>query len=114
VEEFLACGLWPFSENFGFHVERKGSPLSKVMAPMPQVNPVIGAQDLGAAFEARIANAANLLVGNYNITEHNICKGLHIFELAGVLCQPRPEPIVCKCKSAGTVPALAPKRATEK
>jgi hypothetical protein len=71
VEEFLACGLWPLSENFGFHVERKESPLSKVMVSMPQVNPVIGVQESGAAFEARILNAVNLLVGNYNITEHN-------------------------------------------
>jgi hypothetical protein len=71
VEEFLACGLWPLGENFGFHVERKESPLSKVMVSMPQVNPVIGVQESGAAFEARILNAVNLLVGNYNITEHN-------------------------------------------
>jgi hypothetical protein len=34
VEEFLACGLWPLSEKIGFPVERKESPLSKVMVPM--------------------------------------------------------------------------------
>jgi hypothetical protein len=76
VEEFLACGLWPLSENFGFQVEMKESLLSKVMVLMPQVNPIIGAQKPEAAFESRIAKAMNLLVGNYNITEHNACKGL--------------------------------------
>jgi hypothetical protein len=43
VEEFLACGLWPLSEKFGFEVEAKESPLSKVVVPMSQVTPVIGA-----------------------------------------------------------------------
>jgi hypothetical protein len=76
VQEFLACGLWHLSENFGFQVERNESPMSKVMVPMPQVNPIIGAQEPGAAFEAQIVNAMNLLVGNYNITKHNTCKGL--------------------------------------
>jgi hypothetical protein len=76
VEEFLACGLWPLSEKFGFKVETKESPLSKVVVPMPQVTPIIRAQEPGAAFEAWIANAANLLVGNYNITKHNAYRGL--------------------------------------
>jgi hypothetical protein len=101
-------------------VERKESPLSKVMVLMPQVNLVIGAQEPGAAFETWIVNATNLLVGNYNIMEHNTCKGLwggqlnRVFELAGVLCQPRSEPIVRKRKSGGMVPTSAPKRAIEK
>jgi hypothetical protein len=34
VEEFLACGLWPLSEKFGFEVEMKDTPLSKVVVPM--------------------------------------------------------------------------------
>jgi hypothetical protein len=52
--------------------------------------PVIGAQELEATFEARIANAASLLVGNYNISKHNAYLGLQhgrlnrVFELAGV------------------------------
>jgi hypothetical protein len=46
----------------------KESPLSKVVVPMPQVTPIIGAHETGAAFMARIANVINLLVGNYNIT----------------------------------------------
>jgi hypothetical protein len=44
--------------------------------PMPQVTPIIGVQEQGTAFEARIMNAASLLVGNYNITKHNAYKGL--------------------------------------
>jgi hypothetical protein len=76
VKEFLAYGLWPLNENFGFHVERKEFPLWKVMVSMPQVNPIFGAQEPGAAFEARIVNTMNLLVGNYNIMEHNACKRL--------------------------------------
>jgi hypothetical protein len=51
VEEFLACGLWPLSEKFGFTAETKETPLSKVVVLMPQVAPIIGAQELGAAFE---------------------------------------------------------------
>jgi hypothetical protein len=76
MEEFLACGLWPLSENFGFQVERKESTLSKVMVPMPHVNLVIGVLEPGVAFNAWIVNATNLLVGKYSITEHNVCKGL--------------------------------------
>jgi hypothetical protein len=116
VEEFLACGLWPLSAKFGFKVEMKESPLSKVVVPMLQVTPIIGAQEPGAAFEAWIVNSMNLLVGNYNITEHNAYSGLQhgrlnrILELAEVLYQPQPESIVWKCKSA----APAPRKASEK
>jgi hypothetical protein len=76
MEVFLACGLWPLSEKFGFEVEANESPLSKVAVPMPQVTPIIGAQEPRAAFEARIANVVNLLVGNYNIMGHNTYRGL--------------------------------------
>jgi hypothetical protein len=100
VKEFLASGLWPLSEKFGFKMETKESPLSKVVVPMPQVDTAIRTGESGAEFEARIMNAANLLVGNYNVVEHNAYQELrhgrlnHVFELAGVLCQPRPDPIV--------------------
>jgi hypothetical protein len=43
VEEFLACGMWPLSEKFGFEVETKETPLSKVMVSMSKVTPTIGA-----------------------------------------------------------------------
>jgi hypothetical protein len=110
VDEFLACGLWPLSEKFGFKVETKETPLSKVVVPMPQVTAVTGTQEPGAEFEACITNTTNLLVGNYNVTEHNTCQGLrhgqvnYVFELAGVLYQPHPEPMVWKHKSTGTLP----------
>jgi hypothetical protein len=35
IEDFLACNLWPLGEKFGFIVEMKESPMSKVMVPMP-------------------------------------------------------------------------------
>jgi hypothetical protein len=35
LEEFLACGLSPLSKKFGFEVEAKESPLSKVVVLMP-------------------------------------------------------------------------------
>jgi hypothetical protein len=107
-----ACSLWPLSEKFGFTVEMKENPLSKVVVLMPQVTPVIGAQELGATFEARITNVASLLVGNYNITKHNAYKGLRhrrlnqVFDLASVLCQSHPEPIVCKQKIVVSLSAL--------
>jgi AmiR/NasT family two-component response regulator len=69
---------------------------------MSQVTPIVGAQESGLSFVARITNAASLLVGNYNIAEQNAYKGLrhgrvnHMFELAGMLCQPRSEPLVRK------------------
>jgi hypothetical protein len=73
IEEFLTCCLWPLSEKFGFDVEMKETPLSKVVVPMPRVTIVIGAQEPGDEFEVRIVNVANLLVGNYNVKEHNAC-----------------------------------------
>jgi hypothetical protein len=57
---------------------------------MPKVTAVIGEQEVGAAFEARIAAAANQLIENYCVVEHNSCMTLrhgrlnHIFELVGV------------------------------
>jgi hypothetical protein len=94
MEEFLTSGLWPLSKKFGFKVETKESPLLKVVAPVSQVDAAIGTEESGAKFEARIMNAANLLVGNYNVAEHKAYQGLrhgllnHIFELTRVLCQP--------------------------
>jgi hypothetical protein len=94
VEEFLACSLWPQSKKFDFEVETQESPLSKVVVPMLLVTTIIRAQESRAEFEARIVNVTNLLVGNYNIVEHNAYKGLRhrrlnrVLELAGVLCQP--------------------------
>jgi hypothetical protein len=76
VEEFLTSGLWPLSEKFGFKVGRKKSPLSKVLVSMPQINTSIRANESRAEFEACIANAASLLVGKYNIAEHNSYQGL--------------------------------------
>jgi hypothetical protein len=35
MEEFLASGLWPLGQQFGFDVETKESPLSKVIVLMP-------------------------------------------------------------------------------
>jgi hypothetical protein len=113
VEEFLACGMWPLSKKFGFKVETKETPLSKVVVSMPQVTHIIGVQEQGTAFEARIMNAASLLVGNYNITEHNAYKGLRhgwlnwVFELVGVLYRPRQESIVHKRKIGVLLPAPA-------
>jgi hypothetical protein len=80
-------------------VETKKTPLSKVVVPMLKVTPIIGTKESEADFELQIINAAILLVGNYNVAEHNAYTGLHcgrlshVFELAGVLCQPHREPI---------------------
>jgi hypothetical protein len=104
-------------------VETKETPLSKVVVPMLKVTPIIGMKESEAAFEMRIVNAVNLLVGNYNAAEYNAYTELRhgqlncVFELAGVLCQPRPEPIrhaPKKWKAPTMVQALAPKRSTEK
>jgi hypothetical protein len=63
-------------KKIGFEVEMKETPLSKVVVSMPLVAAVIGAQEPGAEFEVCIRNVMNLLVGNYNVTEHNACEGL--------------------------------------
>jgi hypothetical protein len=76
VEEFLASGMWLLSEKFDFEVEVKGTPLSMVVVPMLKITPTIGTHESDAAIEARIVTAANLLVGNYNVTEHNAQTGL--------------------------------------
>jgi hypothetical protein len=100
VEGFLASGLWPLGQQCGFQVERKESPLSKVLVPMPQITTAIAGLESEAKFVVRIEDAAKELVGRYNITEHNAYQRLQhgwlnrIFELAGILCQPRPEPVV--------------------
>jgi hypothetical protein len=94
VEEFLACGLWPLGEQFGFRVEAKESPLSKVMVPMPQITVAIEERDSEAKFVVCVENVTNMLVGKYNIVEHKAYQGLRhgrlnrIFELARVHCQP--------------------------
>jgi hypothetical protein len=120
VEEFLACGLWPFGEQFSFWVGMKESPLSKVMVSMPQIIAAIGEWESEAKFVACVENAVNLLVGNYNIAEHNADQGPRhgwlnrIFELVGVLCQPRPKPVTQKCMSAATGTAPASRKTSGK
>jgi hypothetical protein len=76
AEQFLASGLWPLSKKFGFKVEMKESLLLKVVVLMPHVDAVILTKESGAKFEVCIVNAVNLLVGNYNIAEHNTYQGL--------------------------------------
>jgi hypothetical protein len=67
-----------------------------------------------------IVNVANLLVGNYNVVEHNAYQGLRhgrlnrIFELARVLYQPRPEPIVQKHKPPAATLAPMPRETSGK
>jgi hypothetical protein len=75
VEDFLACSIWPLSESCYF-VETKETPLSKVMVLVLKVSPAIGTKESKAAFKMQIVNAANLLVDNYDATEHNAYTGL--------------------------------------
>jgi hypothetical protein len=42
VEEFLPCVICPLSEGCELEVERRETPLLKVMVPMPKVTPTIG------------------------------------------------------------------------
>jgi hypothetical protein len=101
VEGFLACGIWLLSKKCEFEVDTKETPLSKVVVPMPKVTLTIGNKKSEAAFKAWIVVIANLLVDNYNVTEHNAYAGLqhgrlsHVFELVGMLYQPRLESIAC-------------------
>jgi hypothetical protein len=123
VEEFLACGIWLLSEKCDFEVETKETPLLKVVVPMPRVTPVIGIKESRATFETWTIQAANLLVGNYNIAEHKAYTRLRhgwinrVFELVGLLCQPRLELVSCasrKRKVVATAQVPASKKATEK
>jgi hypothetical protein len=120
VEEFLACGLWPLGEQIGFKVDMKESPLSKVVVPMPRITTTIGEWESGDSFVAHIEDATNELGGRYTVAGHIAYQGLRhgrlncIFELAGVLIQPHPEPIVWKSKFATTVTAPAPRRTSGK
>jgi hypothetical protein len=54
----------------------KETPLLKVLVPMLKVTPTIGNKESEAAFNALIVVAANLLVSNYNVMEHNAYTGL--------------------------------------
>jgi hypothetical protein len=100
VEEFLANGIFPLSNDWNLMVERAEAPLSKVAVSLPKVAAMIDELETKAAFETRIATTANHMVGNYSPTEHRACMDqLHhgrlnrIFELDGVKYQSRPEPI---------------------
>jgi hypothetical protein len=59
VEEFLARGLQPLGHRFGFLVETKESPLSKITMLMPQIDAAIREQEFGVKFTARVEKAAN-------------------------------------------------------
>jgi hypothetical protein len=50
VEEFLAYSLRPLGQQFGFQVEMKESPLSKVLVSMPQVTAAIWERESEAKF----------------------------------------------------------------
>jgi hypothetical protein len=76
VEEFLASGLWPLGQQFGFEVETKESPLSKVSVLMPRITTAIRQREFEATFVVWIEKAMNELVGWYNIAEHNAYQGL--------------------------------------
>jgi hypothetical protein len=71
---------------------------------MPKFTLAIGVKETESTFETRIVNAAKLLVGKYNVLEHNAYTKLRrgqlnrVFELAGMLCQPHLEPIPIKRK----------------
>jgi hypothetical protein len=92
VEEFLASGLWPLGQQFGFQVERKESRLSKVLVSMSQITAAIRECESEAKFVVHIEDAANELGGRYNIMEHNAYQGLRrrrlnrIFEFTRILC----------------------------
>jgi hypothetical protein len=116
VKEFLACGICPLSNNWDFAVETKEDPLSKVIVPKLQVTAVIGEKETLAAFEARVVAAANVLVGNYIPIGHKSCMTQlrhgwlnRVFELVGVTCWPRAEPLARKCRGAAeAAQALSP------
>jgi hypothetical protein len=89
--------------------EKMESPLSKVTVPMLKVIVVIGERETKAVFKARIATAANQLVGNYSVPKHHVCSTQprhgrlnHIFELVGVKYQPCPEPAARRMKKRPT------------
>jgi hypothetical protein len=76
AEEFLASGLRPLGQHFGFLVEMKESLFSKVTLPMPQIDAAIREWESGDMFVAHIEKAANEHVGRYNIVEHKACQGI--------------------------------------
>jgi hypothetical protein len=90
------------------------------MVLMPQITTSIGERESEAQFVAHVVDVANQLIGKYSIMEDNAYQGLrhewlnHIFELVGVLCQPRPKPIMRKQKSATAGMVLAPRKSSEK
>jgi hypothetical protein len=87
---------------------------------MPNVTLAIGVKETESTFETRIVNAAKLLVGKYNVLEHNAYTKLRhgqlnrVFELAGMLCQPHLEPIPIKRKATATSLASALQKTDQK
>jgi hypothetical protein len=69
IEEFLACSILPFSDNWDLKVEKAEAPLSKVVAPLLKAPTMKVMQETDADFDTRVAKSANRLVGNYSLTE---------------------------------------------
>jgi hypothetical protein len=73
VEEYLAYGILPLSDNWSLVIERVHVPLLKVIVPLLKVAAMIVEQEIEVAFETRIVSAANLVVGHYGPVEHRDC-----------------------------------------
>jgi hypothetical protein len=73
IEEFLACSILPFSDNWDLKVEKAEAPLSKVVAPLLKAPTMKVMQETDADFDTRVAKSANRLVGNYSLTEQRAC-----------------------------------------
>jgi hypothetical protein len=72
VEEYLACGIVPLSNNWILKIERAEVLLWKVIFPLSKVAAMIGEQETNATFEMRIVSVANHLVRNYGPAEHEL------------------------------------------
>jgi hypothetical protein len=107
VEEYLACGIVPLSNNWSLKIERAEALLLKVIFPLSKVAVTIGEQERNATFEMRIVSIANHLVRNYGPAEHRACMDqlCHgclncVSELTSVKYLPRPEPSIRISKNA--------------
>jgi hypothetical protein len=76
VEEFLACGMYPLSNGFGFgfrEVCDGKTSMSKVVMPLPKfpVARIEGEDD--SQFTANVELDAKKIVGSYGPKEHDAC-----------------------------------------
>jgi hypothetical protein len=103
IEEFMACGLYPLSANFGLgKVVDRETPVSKLCLPLLEFPFARHPDEMNGHFRVRVELAVENIMGGgggYAHAEHDVCvvsvsyrdRVNWVFEQAGVTYSPRSE-----------------------